>query len=73
MKNAKPVSTPLTDHMKLIKKVFPTTREKKESMVKVPYSFVIESLMYEMVCTRPDISHAGVVSRFLDNPEKKHW
>ena len=30
--------------------------------------------MYTMVCTRPDIAHAkGVVSRYMANPEKKHW
>nr|GEZ65984.1 retrovirus-related Pol polyprotein from transposon TNT 1-94 [Tanacetum cinerariifolium] len=34
----------------------------------------VGSLMYAMVCTRPDLAHAvGVVSRFLSNPGKKHW
>ena len=43
-------------------------------MVKVLYSSVVGSLMYAMVCTRPDISHAvGVVSKFLKNPTKEHW
>ena len=43
-------------------------------MAKVPYSSVVGSLMYAMVCTRPDIAHAvGVVSRFLKNPGKEHW
>ena len=73
MKNAKPVSTPLAGHMKMSKKMCPTAREEKESMTKVPYSSAVGSLMYEMVCTRPDIAHAvGVVSRFLDNPGKEH-
>ena len=27
-------------------------------MSKVPYSNAVGSLMYAMVCTRPDISHA---------------
>ena len=32
------------------------------------------SLIYAMVCTRPDIAHSvGVVSRFLSNPGKEHW
>ena len=73
MKNAKPVSIPLADHMKLSKKMCPTAREEKENMVNVPYSSVVGSLMYAMVCTRPDIAHAfGVVSRFLKNLRKKH-
>ena len=74
MKNAKPVSIPLASHMKLSKKMCPTTKEEKENMAKIPYSSVVGSLMYAMVCTRPDIAHAvGVVSRFLDNPGKEHW
>lgn len=43
-------------------------------MLKVPYASTVGSLMYAMVCTRPDIAHAvGVVSRFLSNPGKEHW
>ncbi|GJV96651.1 hypothetical protein Tco_1548228 [Tanacetum coccineum] len=41
---------------------------------RVPYASAVGSLMYAMVCTRPDLAHAvGVVSRFLSNPGKKHW
>ncbi|MCO5579842.1 hypothetical protein L7F22_033704 [Adiantum nelumboides] len=30
--------------------------------------------MYAMIATRPDIAFAvGVVSRYMSNPEKKHW
>jgi hypothetical protein len=43
-------------------------------MSRVPYSSVVGSLMYAMVCTRPDIAHAvGVVSRYMNNPGKEHW
>ena len=43
-------------------------------MSKVPYASTIGSLMYAMVCTRPDIAHAvGVVSRFMSRPGKQHW
>ena len=73
MKNAKSVSIPLAGHMKLSKKMCPTAREEKENMVKVPYSSVVGSLMYAMVCTKPDVAHAvGVVRRFLDNSGKEH-
>uniref|UniRef100_A0A7N2L6B7 Retrovirus-related Pol polyprotein from transposon TNT 1-94 n=1 Tax=Quercus lobata TaxID=97700 RepID=A0A7N2L6B7_QUELO len=38
----------------------------RNHMSKVPYASTIGSLMYAMVCTRPDIAHAvGVVSRFM--------
>ena len=43
-------------------------------MSKVPYASAVGSLMYAMVCTRPDIAHAvGVVSRYMNNPGKEHW
>jgi len=42
-------------------------------MQAVPYALVVGSLMYIMVCTKPNITHAvGVVSRFLVNPGKEH-
>ena len=72
-KNAKPVSTPLACYMKLSKKMCPTAREKEENIAKVPYSSVVRSLMYTMVCTTPDIAQAvSVVSKFLENTGKEH-
>lgn len=72
MKHAKHVSTPLATHFKLIsKKACPTTKKEKKTMLSIPYSSVVGSLMYAMVCIRPDIVHAvGSVSRFLSNPGK---
>jgi hypothetical protein len=43
-------------------------------MSRVPYSSTVGSLMYAMVCTRPDIAHAvGVVRRYMNNPGKENW
>ena len=43
-------------------------------MSHVPYVNVVGNLMYAMVSTRPEISHAvGVVSRFMANPGEEHW
>ena len=43
-------------------------------MSKVPYASTSGSLMYAMVCTRPDIANAvRVVSRFMSRPGKQHW
>uniref|UniRef100_A0A2N9J1S8 Integrase catalytic domain-containing protein n=1 Tax=Fagus sylvatica TaxID=28930 RepID=A0A2N9J1S8_FAGSY len=73
MKHAKPVSTPLGGHFKLSKKSCPSSNKEKENMASIPYSSAVGSLMYAMVCTRPDIAHAvGVVSRFMVNPGKEH-
>ena len=42
-------------------------------MAKVPYLSAIGSLMYAMICTRPDIAYAvGVVNRYMSNLGKKH-
>ncbi|GFY98579.1 hypothetical protein Acr_12g0011200 [Actinidia rufa] len=52
----------------------PTTPEEKEYMSKVPYALAVGSLMYAMVCTRPDIAQAvGMISRFMSTPGKEHW
>ena len=44
-----------------------------EYMSRVPYSSAVGSLMYVMVCSRPDLSYAmSLVSRYMANPGKKH-
>lgn len=45
-----------------------------EDMSRVPYASAVGSLMYAMVCTRPDIAQAvGVLSQFMANPGRVHW
>ena len=74
MAKAKAVSTPLPTSLRLSVKQSPSNEQEKEYMQKVPYASAVGSLMYAMVCTRPDIAHAvGTVSRFLSNPGKEHW
>ena len=74
MENAKTVSTPLAIHFKFSIKKSPSNEVEKAYMSKVPYAFAVGSLMYAMVCTRPDIAHVvGTVSRFLSNPGREHW
>eukprot|EP00253_Pinus_taeda_P005443 PITA_05443 len=68
MDNVKPVSVPLASHFKLSSSLCPNTDEEKDYMSRIPYANVVGCLMYVMVCTRPDISHAvGVVSRYMAN------
>ena len=74
MNEAKPVSTPLGSHFKLSKEQSPKIEEERNHISKEPYTSVIGSLMYAMLCTRPDIVHVvGVVSRFMSRPGKQHW
>nr|KYP35161.1 Retrovirus-related Pol polyprotein from transposon TNT 1-94 [Cajanus cajan] len=65
---------PLGVHFNLTKEHSPKTDEDKAAMTKVPYASTVGSLMYEMVCIRPDISHVvGVASKFMSNLGRKHW
>ena len=74
MENAKDLNTPLPSHLKLTKEMCPKTQKEEDKMSKVPYASVLGSLMYAMVCTRPDITHVvGVVSRYMSHPGLEHW
>ena len=43
-------------------------------MSRVPYASAVGSMMYNMVCTRPNISQAvSVVSKYIVDPDKEHW
>ena len=43
-------------------------------MAGVPYASAVGSLMYAMLCTRPDIYFVvGMVSRYQSNPGPEHW
>ena len=53
---SKPVSTLLAPHFKLSASMSPKNDAEREYMSKVPYASAVGSLMYAMVCTRPDIS-----------------
>ncbi|GKA80061.1 retrovirus-related pol polyprotein from transposon TNT 1-94, partial [Tanacetum coccineum] len=72
--NRKSFKMPLGGHFKLSLKDSPVRDYDVERMSKVPYPNAVGSLMYLMVCTRPDILYpVSVVSRYLPNPGKNHW
>ena len=69
----KPVSTPLAFHFKLSSLLSPRTNEECEYMAHSSYTSLVGSLMYAMVCTRPDISQAvSMVSRYMHDSGKSH-
>lgn len=48
--------------------------EEIDDMKSIPYAGSTGSLMYAMVCTRPDISQPmGVSRRFISSPRRPHW
>jgi len=73
MTEIRPVTTTLAGHFKLSSKQYLQSLEEEKEMSRVPYASVVRSLMYAMVCTRPNLVYAvSTVSRFMSNPEKQH-
>jgi len=73
MQDCKPSSTPLPINFKLSSSMSPSSEAERMDMSRVPYASAVGSLMYAMICTRPDIAQAvGVVSRFMANPGGEH-
>jgi len=74
MQSAKSVSTPLAKHFKFSDKLSPQIEEEEKHMSRVPSFSAVGSIMYAMVCTKPDISQTvRVVSRYMKRPGKTHW
>ena len=74
MQDCKRGQTPFRHGVSLSKDQSPKTAQEIEDMRKIPYASAVGSLMYAMLCTRPDICFAvGVVSRFQSNPGPEHW
>jgi hypothetical protein len=74
MHDAHPVSTPIAPHFKLSAEQCASSDEDIEYMSKVSYCSVLGSLMYAMVCSRPDLSYAmSIVCKYMSNPRKEHW
>ena len=70
----KSISTLLTPHFKLSSSLYHFSQEERDYMAHVPYASSTSSLMYAMVCTRPDISQAvSMISRYMHNSGKDHW
>ncbi|WVZ01479.1 hypothetical protein V8G54_027548 [Vigna mungo] len=74
MAESKMANTPVGQHLKLTKEQCPKTEEERKKMESVPFSNGIGSIMYGMVCTRPDVAHGvSVLSQFMVNPGPTHW
>jgi len=73
MEGAKAISKPMPLHIQLSGKRSLISEKDKNYMEKVSYASAVGSLMYVMVCTRPDIAQTvGLVCLFMSNPGKTH-
>ena len=60
--------------MKLTQTQCPTTAEDREKMKVIPYASAICSIMYAMLCTRPNVCLAiSLAGRYQSNPGVDHW
>jgi hypothetical protein len=74
MEQSKKGFLPMSHGMRFSEKQCPLTAEERERMSKVPYASAIGSIMYAMICTRPDVSYAlSVASRYQADPGESHW
>ncbi|KAG8498489.1 hypothetical protein CXB51_004896 [Gossypium anomalum] len=65
---------PMRHGISLSKEMCPSTPQERERMSKIPYASAIGSLMYAMLCTRPDVSYAlSMMSRYQVDPGEGHW
>ncbi|KAJ9558542.1 hypothetical protein OSB04_013156 [Centaurea solstitialis] len=52
----------------------PVSSEDQDKMKSIPYASAIGSIMYAMLCTRPDVAYSiSVTSRYQQNPGEAHW
>ena len=74
MHEAKKGFLPMSHGVRLSKTQCPSTTDERERMNVIPYASAIGSIMYAMICTRPDVSYAlSVTSRYQADPGEGHW
>ncbi|KAJ9547882.1 hypothetical protein OSB04_020425 [Centaurea solstitialis] len=65
---------PMQHGIVLSKTQCPVSSEDQDRMKSVPYASAIGSIMYAMLCTRPDVAYSvSVTSRYQQNPGEPHW
>ena len=52
----------------------PSSSVERERMKLIPYVSTVGSIMYAMLCTRPDVSYSlSITSRYQLDPGESHW
>ena len=74
MEESKRGFLPMAHGVSLSKAQCPSTQEERDRMNRIPYASAIGSIMYAMLCTRPDVSYAlSMTSRYQSDPGESHW
>ncbi|KAJ9545199.1 hypothetical protein OSB04_024906 [Centaurea solstitialis] len=65
---------PMQHGIVLSKAQCPVSSKDQDKMKLIPYASAIGSIMYAMLCTRPDVAYSiSVTSRYQQNPGEAHW
>ena len=74
MNTAKKGFLPMLHGIRLSKTQGLVSADERRRMEMIPYASAIGSIMYAMICTRPDVSYAlSVTSRYQSDPGESHW
>ena len=74
MESSKKGFLPMSHGVRLSKTQCPETADERSRMSMIPYASAVGSIMYAMICTRPDVSYAlSVTSRYQSDPGESHW
>ncbi|WVZ96895.1 hypothetical protein U9M48_042475 [Paspalum notatum var. saurae] len=74
MHDSKKGFLPMSPGTILSKTQCPSTTDEQKRMSDIPYASAIGSIMYAMICTRPDVFFAlSVMSRYQSCPGEGHW
>ena len=74
MEESKRGYLPISQGIHFSKKMCPKTSEERERMNSIPYASTVGSIMYAMLCTKPDVAYAlDIVSRYQADSGEDHW
>ena len=73
MENSKRGFLPMSHGISLSKTQYPMTQDERDHMSKIPYAYTIRSIMYAMLCTRPNVSYTlSIMSRYQSDLGESH-
>ena len=73
MEESKKGFLPMSHEVHVFKDMYPRTHKERGRMDGIPYASAIGSIIYAMLCTRPDVSYAlSITNIYQANPGGKH-
>ena len=73
MQDSKKGFLPMSHGISLSKTQCPMIQDERDCMTKIPYAYAIGSIMYAMLCTRPDVLCAlSMTSRYQSDLGESH-